>query len=228
MSCAGRRAGGRRPAVEGLPVVLVNVTGGGAHAAPTRSRTAEAAPRPARLGGPTDARNSTRSPTTSGSPKQLWGAFHGTGPARLPTRNMGDAGGVGGMATSIGVESTARAASNTATTSCLVTDAMTDGNARPTRTASPEFSPAPARPRRPMRSSRCWRQRSFGDGRRARPDKASRSRPIAVVRRRDGAPPVGLPAAAPQRLTISLIAAILSSVCPGGRAADRAPDRQRA
>jgi nicotinamidase-related amidase len=104
-----------------LPVVLVNVTG----RAPGRAEAARPTPTPspdwADLVPELDAR-----PTDLRVTKERWGAFHGTS-LDADLRNLGVTQIVlAGVATSIGVESTARFASEYGYNVALVTDAMTD------------------------------------------------------------------------------------------------------
>jgi nicotinamidase-related amidase len=108
----------------GLPVVLVNATGrapGGTEAHPSlRTPTADAADLVEGLGAqPGDLRIS----------KQTWGAFHNTSlDADLQAQGVTQVL-VTGVATSAGVESTARAAHEHGYDVVLVTDAMTDMDA---------------------------------------------------------------------------------------------------
>ena len=112
---------------KGLPVVLVNVTGG----APGRNDAAKSAPaRPApaanwaELVPELDTREGDILVT-----KQRWGAFHGTDlDARLRELDVTQIV-LTGVATSIGVESTARFAYEYGYNIALVTDAMTDMSA---------------------------------------------------------------------------------------------------
>ncbi|MFG2530460.1 isochorismatase family protein [Streptomyces sp. NPDC048516] len=105
----------------GLPVVLVNVAGG----APGRTQTARPAGSP-----PADwaelVPELDRQPGDILVTKQQWGAFHGTN-LDLELRRRGVTQVVlAGIATSIGVESTARAAHEHGYHVTLATDAMTD------------------------------------------------------------------------------------------------------
>ncbi|MFJ6787086.1 isochorismatase family protein [Streptomyces angustmyceticus] len=105
----------------GLPVVLVNVTGG----APGRTQAARPAGSP-----PADwaelVPELDRQPGDILVTKQQWGAFHGTS-LDLELRRRGVTQVVlAGIATSIGVESTARAAHEHGYHVTLATDAMTD------------------------------------------------------------------------------------------------------
>jgi nicotinamidase-related amidase len=105
----------------GLPVVLVNVTGG----APGRT---EAAPSQGTL--PADwaelVGELDRQPGDITVTKQQWGAFHGTN-LDLELRRRGVTQVVfGGIATSIGVESSARAAHEHGYHVTVATDAVTD------------------------------------------------------------------------------------------------------
>ncbi|MEU9122309.1 isochorismatase family protein [Streptomyces sp. NPDC048506] len=104
-----------------LPVVLVNVTGG----APGRTETALGAYTP-----PADwaelVPELDRQPGDITVTKQQWGAFHGTN-LDLELRRRGVTQIVlGGIATSIGVESTARAAHEHGYHVTVATDAVTD------------------------------------------------------------------------------------------------------
>ncbi|MCF3148312.1 isochorismatase family protein, partial [Streptomyces platensis] len=105
----------------GLPVVLVNVTGG----APGRTEHTRPAGEP-----PADwaelVPELDRQPGDVTVSKQGWGAFHGTDLDReLRARGVTQIV-LGGIATSIGVESTARAAYEHGYHVTLATDAMTD------------------------------------------------------------------------------------------------------
>jgi nicotinamidase-related amidase len=111
----------------GLPVVLVNVTGGAPGRTDAHQATRPRAERPAGWAellpelGP--------EPSDILITKQTWGAFHRT-PLDEQLRGQGVTQVVlAGIATSIGVESTARAAHEHGYHVVLVTDAMTDGNA---------------------------------------------------------------------------------------------------
>jgi nicotinamidase-related amidase len=111
----------------GLPVVLVNATG----RAPGRT---EAAARPAG-GAPPQPDWVDLVPELNAAPddllisKQTWGAFHGTPlHERLQERNVTQVV-LTGVATTAGVESTARAAYEHGYNVVLVTDAMTDRDA---------------------------------------------------------------------------------------------------
>ncbi|MFE0380273.1 isochorismatase family protein [Streptomyces inhibens] len=105
----------------GLPVVLVNVTGG----APGRTESA--------MGGGTPPADWAelvpeldRQPGDLTVTKQQWGAFHGTN-LDLELRRRGVTQAVlGGIATSIGVESSARAAHEHGYHVTIATDAVTD------------------------------------------------------------------------------------------------------
>ncbi|MEV5685967.1 MULTISPECIES: isochorismatase family protein [unclassified Streptomyces] len=109
---------------KGLPVFLVRVTGG----APGRTGTAAPSGRPAADWaeivpelGPEDGDTVVT--------KQQWGAFYGTGlDLHLRRRGITQVV-VAGIATSIGVESTARAAHEHGYHVTVVTDAVTDLNA---------------------------------------------------------------------------------------------------
>ncbi len=106
----------------GLPVVLVNVTGG----APGRIE----APRPAQQTPPPDWADLVAEldvqPTDHLVTKQTWGAFHGTSLHELLQEHGVTQIVLTGVATSIGVESTARAAHEHGYHVVLATDAMTD------------------------------------------------------------------------------------------------------
>jgi nicotinamidase-related amidase len=107
----------------GLPVVLVNVTGG----APGRVEQRRSSDRPAdwaelvpELG---------RAPTDHTVTKRTWGAFTNTDLAEyLRSRNVTQIV-LAGISTSIGVESTARFAFELGFNVTLAVDAMTDANA---------------------------------------------------------------------------------------------------
>ncbi|MCK7624731.1 isochorismatase family protein [Streptomyces sp. RS10V-4] len=106
----------------GLPVVLVNVTGG----APGRTEAARAA------GGTPPADWAELVPELGRRPgdllvtKERWGAFHGTAlDAELRRRGVTQLV-LGGIATSIGVESSARAAHEHGYHVTVATDAVTD------------------------------------------------------------------------------------------------------
>lgn len=108
----------------GLPVVLVNVTGG----APGRTEAGGARPTP-----PPDWADLVEElqPQLADHlvTKQRWGAFHGTSlDADLHERGVTQVV-LAGVATSIGVESTARAAFEHGYHVVLATDAMTDMDA---------------------------------------------------------------------------------------------------
>ncbi|MGA5560555.1 isochorismatase family protein [Streptomyces platensis] len=116
---AARLAGAFR--ARGLPVVLVNVTGGAPgrteHPRPAGEPPADWAELVPELG---------RRPGDLTVSKQGWGAFHGTDLDReLRGRGVTQIV-LGGIATSIGVESTARAAYEHGYHVTLATDAMTD------------------------------------------------------------------------------------------------------
>lgn len=104
-----------------LPVVLVNVTGGAPgrteHARPAGEPPADWAELVPELG---------RQPGDLTVSKQGWGAFHGTDLDRELRRRGVTQIVLGGIATSIGVESTARAAYEHGYHVTLATDAMTD------------------------------------------------------------------------------------------------------
>ncbi|KEF05179.1 MULTISPECIES: isochorismatase family protein [Streptomyces] len=104
-----------------LPVVLVNVTGG----APGRTEAGRPGGTP-----PADwaelVPELDRQPTDITVTKQTWGAFHGTGlDAELRSRGVTQIV-LAGIATSIGVESTARAAHEHGYHVTVATDAVTD------------------------------------------------------------------------------------------------------
>ena len=109
-----------------LPVVLVNVAGGapGRTEAPPRSAAAQPAADWMEI-----AEQLEPQPSDHRVTKMTWGAFHGTGLDPLlkelgVTQLL-----LGGVATSIGVESSARAAFEHGYNVVLVTDAMTDTSA---------------------------------------------------------------------------------------------------
>jgi nicotinamidase-related amidase len=108
----------------GLPVVLVNATG----SAPGRTNASQAGY--SRSAGWADILPALGPrPSDTRITKQTWGAFHNT-PLDRHLRGLGVTQVVlAGVATSIGVESTARAAHEHAYHVVLVTDAMTDGSA---------------------------------------------------------------------------------------------------
>ena len=110
----------------GLPVVLVQVTAGPGEATPGRiaaQRPAGSAPRPA---GGEDLVDDIRGDGDIVVTKRNWGAFYGTD-LDLHLRRRGVTQIVlTGIATSIGVESTARAAHEHGYHVTLATDAMTD------------------------------------------------------------------------------------------------------
>ncbi|MEU6442120.1 isochorismatase family protein [Streptomyces sp. NPDC047046] len=109
---------------KGLPVVLVNVTGG----APGRNEAPQRGEQPpadwADLVADLDAQDSDIRVT-----KQTWGAFYGTDlDSQLRRRGVTQVV-LTGIATSIGVESTARFAQEYGYNVTVVTDAVTDMNA---------------------------------------------------------------------------------------------------
>ncbi|WP_144150338.1 isochorismatase family protein [Paraburkholderia sp. BCC1885] len=114
----------------GLPVVLVNVVGGSPGRTEARQARSDDAGQPrARPEGWTELRDEL-DPQDSDIrvTKKTWGAFHGTGLAEiLATRGVTQAV-ITGVATSIGVESTARSAYEHGLHVVLATDAMTDPN----------------------------------------------------------------------------------------------------
>jgi nicotinamidase-related amidase len=113
----------------GLPVVLVNVTGGGAHGR-TDAQQAAKPPRVRPDGWTELTAELDPQPDDFRVTKTTWGAFHGTDlHAYLQEHGVTQVV-LGGVATSIGVESTARAAFEHGYHVVLVTDAMTDGNAQ--------------------------------------------------------------------------------------------------
>ncbi len=114
----------------GLPVVLVNVTGGApgrteAHSAAVAAAAgATAAPRPADWAELAD--ELTAHPGDVRITKRTWGAFHGTVlHDELAGRGVTQVV-LGGVTTSIGVETTARSAYEHGYHVVLATDAMTD------------------------------------------------------------------------------------------------------
>lgn len=111
----------------GLPVVLVNVTGG----APGRTEAGRS--RPAGQTPPADFADLVDELDTQAGDilvtKQRWGAFHGT-PLDERLRELGVTQVVlAGVSTSVGVETTARAAYEHGYHVVLATDAMTDTDA---------------------------------------------------------------------------------------------------
>ncbi|MBP0458406.1 isochorismatase family protein [Streptomyces montanisoli] len=121
---------------KGLPVVLVRVTGG----APGRTENASSGGRP-----PADwadlAEGLGRQDGDIVVTKQVWGAFHGTD-LDLQLRRHGVTGIVlTGIATSIGVENTARAAYEHGYNVTVATDAVTDMDAETHRNAVERIFP---------------------------------------------------------------------------------------
>ncbi|POX35912.1 hydrolase [Streptomyces sp. Ru73] len=120
----------------GLPVVLVNVTGG----APGRTEG------PARTGNPPAdwaelVPELDRQPSDVLVTKKTWGAFHGT-PLDMELRRLGVTQVVlGGIATSIGVESTARSAYEHGYHVTVATDAVTDMDAEAHRNSIEKIFP---------------------------------------------------------------------------------------
>jgi len=114
---------------KGLPVVLVNVAGG----APGRADVHQNQPSGTSPARPADwaelLEELDRQPDDILVTKNTWGAFHGTDLAEaLAARHVTQVV-ITGVATSIGVESTARSAHEHGLHVVLATDAMTDTNA---------------------------------------------------------------------------------------------------
>ncbi|AQS89599.1 isochorismatase hydrolase [Neoasaia chiangmaiensis NBRC 101099] len=114
---------------KGLPVVLVNVAGG----APGRADVHQNQPSGASAARPADwaelLEELDRQPDDILVTKNTWGAFQGTDLAEaLAARHVTQVV-ITGVATSIGVESTARSAHEHGLHVVLATDAMTDTNA---------------------------------------------------------------------------------------------------
>jgi nicotinamidase-related amidase len=142
-----------------LPVVLVRVTArpDGSDVTPGRTEVSRPMSRPEgwdlladKLSGHADDIVVT---------KRNWGAFHGTDlDVQLRRRGVTQIV-LGGIATSMGVESTARAAHEHGYHVTLATDAMATARSTCTNTASSRSSRGWARLERPTRSSRCSRRR---------------------------------------------------------------------
>lgn len=114
----------------GLPVVLVNVAGGSPGRTEARQARRDDAEQPrARPEGWTELRDEL-DPQDSDIriTKKTWGAFHGTGLAEMLAARGVTQAVITGVATSIGVESTARSAYEHGLHVVLATDAMTDPN----------------------------------------------------------------------------------------------------
>ena len=114
----------------GLPVVLVNVAGGSSGRTEARqARRDGARQQRARPEGWTELRDEL-DPQDSDIriTKKTWGAFHGTGLAEMLAARGVTQAVITGVATSIGVESTARSAYEHGLHVVLATDAMTDPN----------------------------------------------------------------------------------------------------
>ncbi|TPW26977.1 isochorismatase family protein [Martelella alba] len=109
-----------------LPVVLVNVAGG----APGRADIHQNRPADAPAARPVDwaelLEELGQQPDDILVTKNTWGAFHGTGLAETLTARHVSQVVITGVATSIGVESTARSAHEHGFHVVLATDAMTD------------------------------------------------------------------------------------------------------
>ncbi|WP_176083199.1 isochorismatase family protein [Martelella sp. HB161492] len=110
----------------GLPVVLVNVAGG----APGRADVHQTSPADASSARPVDwaelLEELGQQPDDILVTKNTWGAFHGTGLAETLSAHHVTQVVITGVATSIGVESTARSAHEHGFHVVLATDAMTD------------------------------------------------------------------------------------------------------
>ena len=133
----------------GLPVVLVNVDGG-APGRTERPRRSEAVSR--RMDGP-HSRTQPTTITTIVITKQTWGAFASTN-LEEQLKALGVTQVVlCGVATSAGVESTARQAYEQGFNVTLAIDAMTDMSADAHQTASPAFSRSWEKPARRKKSS---------------------------------------------------------------------------
>jgi nicotinamidase-related amidase len=112
--------------VRGLPVVVVTVDGG----APGRTEAPRAAHRERPAGWTEPADELGVAPTDVRVTKHTWGAFHGTAlHDELAVRGVTQVV-LGGISTSIGVETTARQAFEHGYHVVLVTDAMTDRDAQ--------------------------------------------------------------------------------------------------
>ena len=108
----------------GLPVVLVNVAGGAPGRTEAGARQGPQAPRPADWAELAD--ELAAHPNDLRITKRTWGAFHGTElHDELTGRGVTQVV-LGGVSTSIGVETTARAAYEHGYHVVLATDAMTD------------------------------------------------------------------------------------------------------
>jgi nicotinamidase-related amidase len=117
---------------KGLPVVLVNVTGGAPGRTDVHQQRSTGAAAPARPADWADWADLIDLGPQDGDiriTKATWGAFHNTDLAeQLTARNVTQVV-LTGVATSIGVESTARSAHEHGLHVVLATDAMTDTNA---------------------------------------------------------------------------------------------------
>lgn len=143
----------------GLPVVLVRVTAAadGSDAAPGRI-DGGSHPRTWPEGWDVIADKLAGHPEDITVTKRNWGAFYGTDlDLRLRRRGITQIV-LAGIATSIGVESSARAAHEHGYHVTLATDAMTDIDADTHRNSVERIFPASARRGRRPRSSSCWRR----------------------------------------------------------------------
>ena len=120
----------------GLPVVLVNVTGG----APGRTESGPNRPAPAADWAELIS-ELERQPSDHLVTKQHWGAFHGTSLDQYLRRRGVTQIVLTGVATSFGVESTARAAHELGYNVTLAIDAMTDRDAESHRHALEKIFP---------------------------------------------------------------------------------------